>query len=120
MCGSAAVPKGGRLDAKEAMAPIVSFARLYALKHGARASGTRERLEELRDRGLLDGGLVGETLQAYDLFSRLRLQAQLGGSGNLVDCPALPHAEQTLLRESLGLLSLLQKRIGFDFLGGAG
>jgi len=42
------------------------------------------------------------------------------GSGNLVDCSALPHAEQTLLRESLGLLSLLQKRIGFDFLGGTG
>ena len=113
-------PKGGRLDAKEAMAPIVSFARLYALKHGARAAGTRERLEELRERSLLDGGLVGETLQAYDLLSRLRLEAQLAGSGNLVDCSALPHAEQTLLRESLGLLSLLQKRIGFDFLGGTG
>jgi len=108
------------LDAKQAMAPLVGFARLYALKNGVRAGGTCERLGELRERGLLDGRLVEEALQAYELLARLRLQAQLAGRGSLVDPAALPHAEQTLLREALALNGLLQKRIGFDFLGGAG
>jgi CBS domain-containing protein len=108
----------GRLDAKEAMAFIVAFSRLYALKHGEPALGTHERLEALRDKGVLEGRLVGETLRAYDLLGRLRLEAQLAGAGNVVDTASLAHADQTLLKESLALLSLLQKRIGFDFLGG--
>ena len=112
------LPKGGSFDTKEAMAPIVSFARLYALRHGVRAVNTCERLEELRDRGGMDRRTCENVTQSYTLLLRLRLASQLEGRGNLVDLSVLPHGEQTLLREAVDQLALLAKRIGYDFLGG--
>jgi len=114
-----ALPKSGPLALKQAIAPLVSFARNNALRHGVAATNTWERLEELRGQGVLDGRLFRELTRSYTLLLRLRLAAQLEGRGNLVEPAALPEQEQALLKESLAQSGRLAKRISFDFLGSA-
>jgi PAS domain S-box-containing protein len=109
--------KGGVLDAKEAITPVVSFARLYALRHGVEATNTLDRLAALREKGALTAESHDGAARAFTLFQRLRLSSQLDGRGNRVDLSALAPAEEALLRESIAQLALLQKRIGWDFLG---
>jgi CBS domain-containing protein len=112
-----AFPKDGELDAKLAMAPIVSFARLYALRHGVRAMNTLERLESLRKAEVLDHGSLGGAMRAFELFMRLRIRAQLSGHGNKVEVSSLSPGERDMLGEAIASLGLLRMKIGWDFLG---
>ncbi len=112
----------GELDLKEAQAPIVSFARLYALRHGVAATNTFDRLEGLRQRGVLSPATFAAIFQDYTFLMRLRLGLKPAGSGpgryrNTVDASSLAPGEEARLQEALARLPLLQKRIGFDFPG---
>ena len=109
--------KGGTLDAKQALAPIVSFARIYALRHGVRATHTLQRLEILRDAGVLDRGSFQDTVLAFECIARLRMACQLSGRGNAVEISSLSQADETLLKEAIASLGVLRKKIGWDFLG---
>jgi CBS domain-containing protein len=109
--------KGGELDAKEAMAPLVSFARIYALRRGIRVTNTLDRLEALRDAEPAGRQSFEDAAEAYGLLLRLRLSSQLAGRGNIIDSSSLSHSDETLLREAVSRLSLVQKRINWDFLG---
>ncbi len=106
-------------DLKEAMAPIVSFARLYALRHGVPATNTLDRLDGLMERGALNAQAHEETARAYTLFMELRLRGGAGREGRLLDPASLREGEEALLKEAVARLALLHKRIGFDFLGSA-
>jgi CBS domain-containing protein len=67
-----------------------------------------------------------ELAQAYDFVMTLRLRRQVSrlGSGqpadNEVDPRSLNHLEEGLLKQVLSLLGTFQKKIQYDYLGGAG
>ena len=110
---------------KDAMIPFVSFARLYALRHGVEATNTLARLEALRDRGVLKQPFYGDCTSAYSFLAQARLEMQVessrghAASTDLLDPARLGQAAVVRLRHAAEQAGLLQKRISFDFLGSA-
>jgi len=109
---------------KEATAPIVSFARLYALRGGAAETNTFDRLGRLQDMGVLTRVTSEEISQAYQFLISLRLAHQMDSirSGqvptNHISIKALTQIEETLLKQIFSQIAAFQKKISFDFLGG--
>ncbi len=109
---------------KEATAPLVSFARLYALRDGATETGTFDRLARLEETGVLTRAGRAEIEQAYEFLVSLRLAHQLASVGdgrpptNHVGLRTLTPLEETMLKQVFSQVAALQKRVAFDFLGG--
>jgi PAS domain S-box-containing protein len=112
-------------DIKEAVSPIVAFARLYALRHGDSSTNTFDRLEHLREGGVLSPDAHAEVFRAYDLLVGLRLRQQAAAlaegrePSNHVPLSSLTQIDQVMLKQVFSQTASLQKRIAFDFLGGA-
>lgn len=110
---------------KEAMAPIVHVARLYALKHGIEATNTLERLQRLHEADVLRSPSYEEIVQVYEFLMRRRLvyQAQALQEGRAADnhlpTESLTDLDRALLKQASAQISLLLKRVSFDFLGSA-
>jgi PAS domain S-box-containing protein len=102
------------LDLKDAMAPLVAFSRLYALRHGVMATNTFERLSALREMNVLKASTADDILEAYAFLMQLRL-----ARADTVDLRSLTHTEEITLRHALAQLSLAHKKIAFDFPGSA-
>jgi CBS domain-containing protein len=68
----------GRVDLKRSgLAPLVLLARLFALRARATAVGTVARLVAAADAEVLSAELTGRLVEAFELFTRLRLRTQL-------------------------------------------
>ena len=113
------------LNLKDAVMPVVNFARLYAFRHGVQETNTLDRLHALRDIGVLKGGLHDEAVQVYDYLTQLRLahQVRISDQGaapdNDIESAELTHLEETLLKQAFSQISNIQKKVSFDFLGSA-
>ena len=126
----------GQINLKDAAMPIVSFARLYALRYQINQTHTLERLEALAERGILLPASCDEIQAAYDFLMRLRLQNQLaalnegrqpdnliqpgkrGTGGQKSPDHRLGYIEQELLKQAFAQIAAVQKKVGYDFLGG--
>jgi signal-transduction protein with cAMP-binding, CBS, and nucleotidyltransferase domain/predicted metal-dependent phosphoesterase TrpH/PAS domain-containing protein len=110
---------------KDAMMPVVNFARLYAFRHGVAGVNTLDRLHALLDVGTIRETLHDEAVKVYDYLMELRLahQAQAldrgAAPGNDIDPRELTHLEETLLKQAFAQIANIQKKISFDFLGSA-
>jgi CBS domain-containing protein len=107
---------GAELDLKEAMSPLVHFARLYALRHRVSATSTAGRLAGLREAGVISAALHEQVERAWWFFWRLRSQA---GVPAVLDTRSLAEQDRAALRTAASQVVLLHKRISFDFLGSA-
>lgn len=111
------------VDIKEALAPLVHIARLYALRHDLQERSTLDRFRRLQEMGMLSATGFEELSQAYDfaLTFRLKHQADFLAAGasadNRVDLKSLTHLEESMLKQAFAQVSLLQKKVSFDFLG---
>lgn len=109
-------------NVKVALVPLVGFARLYALHHGAHASSTLERLGLLKERGLLSPMGHDELLEAFSCLMGLRLRhqaAQLSRGqppDNLINPKTLSRLELARLREALGQIQIVQERVRLEWL----
>ena len=116
----------GGIDTKDVAAAIESVARLYALSHRLPETSTFDRLRRFEEVGAVSATGHEELAQAYDFVMTLRLRRQVSrlGSGqpadNEVDPRSLNHLEEGLLKQVFSLLGTFQKKIQYDFLGGAG
>jgi signal-transduction protein with cAMP-binding, CBS, and nucleotidyltransferase domain len=110
---------------KEAMAPVVHVARLYALRHGVEATNTLERLHVLHEQGVLRSPSHEEVVQVYEYLMRLRLghQAEAMREGRAPDnhlpTEGLTDLDRAMLKQASARISLLIKRVSYDFLGSA-
>ncbi len=115
---------GGEINLKDAMMPMVSFARLYALRHQVNQTHTLERIDALTERGVVLPASRDEIVTAYDFLMQLRLQAQLAAiqSGrvptNLIHPGRLGYIQQELLKQAFAQIAAVQKKVSYDFLGG--
>lgn len=125
----AAEPRdGGRrgIDLKEAMTPLVDFARIYALRHNITATHTLDRLRSLVRDGLVQPQSAEEVVQVYEALMQLRIrnQARAMADGrepdNLADIATLTRIERRLLKEAFSQVRVFQQKLSFDFTGGAG
>jgi len=114
----------GMLDLKDAVMPIVNFARLYALRHEIDATHTLDRLKLLVEQEVIPQSSCQEITDAYEFLMRLRLQQQaavvISGQvpDNIINPRRLGQAEQTLVNQSFAQIAAIQKRITYNFLGG--
>ncbi|MHB9134130.1 MAG: DUF294 nucleotidyltransferase-like domain-containing protein [Armatimonadota bacterium] len=122
--GGAGADQAGLLDLKDALMPIVSFARLYALRQGVEATNTLDRLKVLVEVDVLPESSAQAITDAYEFLLRLRLQhqaeAMVSGQSpdNAISYRRLGQVEQTLLNQAFAEITAIQKRISYDFLGG--
>ena len=83
------------------------------------ATNTADRLSGLEELGVLGAESAGEPRRAWDTLMGLRLRAGAGPAAP-PPRPGRPRRrEAAALREAIGELPLLHKRISFDFLGAA-
>jgi PAS domain S-box-containing protein len=102
-------------DAKEGASLLSGITRAYALKYGIDATNGFDRLSALAAKGILAGETARETAEALEFFLHARLtleddrgEARTGGLGR---------GGEALARVSVAQAALLQKRLGYDFLG---
>jgi PAS domain S-box-containing protein len=117
--------EAGRLNMKETLMPLIGFGRLYALRHKLPLTHTMERIEALVWKKVLQPSACDAVSASYDFLMRLRFQAQLAGlhSGgpmdNFIVLNQIGHMDEAMLKQAFLQIESLQKKIGYDFLGGA-
>lgn len=115
--------EGKALNLKEAMVPVVNYARLYALKHEIDETHTLDRLARLHEKGLLSRELFEDLSPAYEALMRMRLDRQAAAMlanrppGNLISPQAWTPLEEAMLKRAFAILGSLRKKISYDFLG---
>jgi CBS domain-containing protein len=110
------------LDLKNAMTPIVDFARIYALKNGIHATNTLERLEQLHIKKILSRQEYEEIEKAYSFLMQLRIVRQLTARNqpdNFINPKRMTRIEQTTLKEIFKRIGNFQTKMSFDYLGTA-
>ena len=114
----------GEINLKDAMMPIVTFARLYSLRYQVGSTHTVERIESLSERGEILPSSRDEIISSYDFLMQLRLQSQLTvikrglPLTNVVRVNQLGYMQQEQLKQSFAQISAVQKKIEYDFLSG--
>ncbi len=117
--------EAGKLNLKETMMPLVGFGRLYSLHHRMPHTHTMERIEALVWKGVLDSSVWEGVASAYDFLMRLRFQAQLAPMAegrpldNRIPLNKMEHLDEVMLKRAFVQIETLQKKIVYDFLGGA-
>jgi PAS domain S-box-containing protein len=116
-----AAESSGRFDLKDALQPIVAFARVLAERQRIVATHTMERLAALADRELLPAGSYAEIADAYDFLMGLRLQAQLDHiragrePTSVVELSSMTALQRELLRSSFSAIADIQKTAEREF-----
>jgi PAS domain S-box-containing protein len=116
--------EAGRLNFKETMIPLIGFARLYALRHRIYQTGTIDRIMALTRKNILEPADREAFTAAHDVLLRLRFQAQLakiaaGPPDNCMAIDDIRHMDEAMVKEAFIRIEALQKKIIYDFLGGA-
>jgi PAS domain S-box-containing protein len=116
--------ESGEINLKDAMMPIVCFARLYALRHQIVQTHTLERIETLRERNIILPSSRDDIVESYDLLMKLRLQSQIAAAQaglpvtNIIHPGKLGNVQREILKQAFTQVSAIQKKISYDFLGG--
>ena len=116
-----AAEHAGEIDLKDALMPIVAFARVYAVRHAILETHTLERIDALADRDLLQSSSRQEIAAVYDFLMQLRLQSQLSEiragrpPRSSIQLAKLGHTQRELLKQAFAQIAAMQKKIGYDF-----
>jgi signal-transduction protein with cAMP-binding, CBS, and nucleotidyltransferase domain/PAS domain-containing protein len=109
------------VDLKNAIIPIVMFARVYSLKNDIWITNTVERLEALRQINVITHSTIDEMLFAYNFLMKLRFKLhvyQIEQNRNLTNSfqvKKLIDTEYHVLRKILSAIADSQSRIKQDF-----
>jgi PAS domain S-box-containing protein len=106
---------------KNAIIPVVNFARIYALRNHLEDTNTYDRLRRLLERGVLLQSSHDELAQAFTLLMQLRLahQAARACAGlepdNYIDPGELTQLQRSLLKKVFSDIGVFQSRLRTDF-----
>lgn len=101
----------------QGLAPFVDGARILALAHGIRDTGTVQRLEQLKQQKVIDRLDADAYEEAYQFIQLLRMQQhqrqeqQDRPFGNRIDPATLNQLDQRILRESFRQAQRLQSSL---------
>ena len=116
-----AAEHAGEIDLKDALMPIVTFARVYAARHRIAQTHTLERIDALAAADLLPSANRDEIAAAYDFLVRMRLQAQVANlragrpPTSTVQLARLGPTQRDLLRGAFAQITAVQKQISYEF-----
>jgi CBS domain-containing protein len=109
------------LNLKEALRPIEIFSRIYALKHGINNANTVKRLKEIKKKAEISEEFYKETVYIFYKIWGLRFFNQIVKYSGLhkvnddLDIEELNALEVEHLKQVISRLSMLRKKIRFDF-----
>ena len=98
--------------------------RLYTLREEIVETHTLDRLQALVAADILPAASGHEIAEAYEFLMKLRLRQQLGAlqagqfPDNRIDYRRGGQLQHTMLNQYFAQVTAIQKRIGYDFLGG--
>ena len=111
-------------DIKNAMMPIVDFARIYALKNRIEETNTQERLNQLYLRKILSWQDYNEIELVYSFLMQMRFMRQVTSvieenekPDNYINPKKLSSIEQTMLKEIFKSIEKFQSKLSFEFTG---
>jgi CBS domain-containing protein len=119
--GAIDTDEAGAVDLKlRGTAIFVDFARLYALRDGVAATGTRDRLLAVGERQGLDPAEYEAWVAAFEFLQMLRLRVQLPQGGAVALTNALRPSElneidRRVLKEAFRTARQLQQRMHMDY-----
>ena len=96
------------------LAGIVNGVRLYALMEDIEDKNTWQRLNKLKNRGIINEKDAKDLIEAYDFMTRIRLQHQLrcweNGKtpNNIIDLRQLSPLEHRFLKDALKIVNRFQ------------
>ncbi len=106
---------------KNAIIPLVNFARMYSLRHHIAETNTLDRLERLRALGILAPSSHNELILAYTSLMQMRLVHQAGQAArnvppdNYITLPELTQLERSFLKKAFADITVFQARLETDF-----
>jgi PAS domain S-box-containing protein len=109
------------VDLKNAVNPIIMFARTYALQNNIWCSNTIERLNALQSKQIINAATAAEIIFAYNFLMRHRFKNQIGLSddnlplSNILNTKSLIDIELSILKKVLSLIPQYQNKIAVDF-----
>lgn len=125
--GNISLESGGEHDhtfsIKVAMAPIVSFARIYSIRHGLANTNTLERLDRLLEKHIINQATHDEMIDAYNYLMQMRFKHQIKlisdglEPNNFIDPDQLSYMEKSMLKKTFSQISGFQKKLSYDFTG---
>ncbi len=127
MFGKISVKTSGKhadtFSIKEAMKPLINFARIYSLKHEINTTNTLARLDGLFEKGIITESTHNEMAHVYNFLMRLRFshQASAISDGNEPDNHINPknltNIEREILKKTFSQIAACQTKLSFDFKG---
>ncbi len=111
------------IDIKTPEIAIVSFARLYAIRHAVKEVNTLRQLDAIKRLGAISDARHREIVASYELLLRLRLWNQILSIerneklDNYIDSSRLGKVESAALKESFKEIDAMQGVIEHDYLG---
>lgn len=113
--------QSGHIDLKDALQPIVAFARVYAARHRIDQTHSLDRIAALVKRGLLPPSSLEEISDAYDFLMGLRLGTQLADvqagepPTNSVELASLSHTQREVMNQAFAQIASIQKTAENEF-----
>lgn len=111
------------ISVKEAMMPIVNFARLLAFKYRIEETNTFDRLDESFERDALPAESHRGITQAYGQLMQLRFRHQIEmlragvEPDNSIDPEGLTDIEIGAFKQALSQILAIQKKVSYEFRG---
>jgi len=103
------------------LTPIVDCARVMALDLGISTTNTLERLDEIKNRGVLNHEFHSDLQEAYNFISYLRISRHLEARSrgeepdNFVNPATLNSLQRKMLKESFFVINRLQEMLEFRY-----
>jgi len=109
------------IDLKNALTPLIMFARTYSLKHNVEISNTIRRLNTLKEMNVLSESLIDEIIFGYNFLMKLRFRNQVSLAednmplSNTLYTKNLLETELFILKKVLSSIPDYQNQIKIDF-----
>ncbi|MBN2681059.1 MAG: CBS domain-containing protein, partial [Bacteroidales bacterium] len=115
--------KEGVFSIKESIVPLVSFARIYALKNGVIETNTLARMKQLVNGEFIREEMYDEFVVAYNYLMLMRFTHQIEliqqgkTADNFIVLKKQTGIEQTMLKKVFNQIADFQKNIAMNFTG---
>jgi CBS domain-containing protein len=109
------------VDLKNAVVPIILFARTYALQHSIYGTNTIDRIKSLKEKHLISEATADEMMYAYNFLMKLRFRNQIEllesnlPLSNIISTRKMMEIELHLLKKVLSIIPDFQNKIKIDF-----
>jgi CBS domain-containing protein len=113
--------EGDTFDVKQALRPVVDYARLQALTHGVNENNTLARLHRLYEKGVLDSRQYRSAYQIYEYMTQMRLKHQYDQiekgypPDNLILLDEISEIDRDSLRRLLDQTQVIQNMVKRDY-----